>query len=147
MLPDREKEIKMLLEPLLPYVGYLSLIVRVWMGGNMMAHGRQKLGKAMAQPIQYFKTMGVPEVATKMGIYLEFFGGALLVIGLLVPIVGVLFAVYMSSIVIVKKTKQHAQYIAPGKPSYELDVLYLMLAIVLVFLGAGVLSLDSLIGF
>jgi putative oxidoreductase len=135
-----------LLEPLLSDVGILSLIIRVWMGGNMVVHGRAKLGKAMAQPIQYFKTMGIPEVATKMGVYLEFFGGIFLVIGLIVPIVGVLFAIYMASIAIVTKTKQHAQYIAPGKPSYEVNVLYLMLAIVLVFLGAGVLSLDRLIG-
>src|ERR1019366_9397969 len=112
-----------MLEPLLPYVGYLALVVRVCMGANMVIHGRPKLGKGMAQAIQHFKGVGVPEIAVKMGVYLEVFGGIFLVIGLIVPVVALLFIVYMAAITVVKKTKMHAEYIAVGKPSYEIDVL------------------------
>lgn len=45
-----------------------------------------------------------------------------------------------------KKRKMHADYIAAGKPSYETDVLYLILVLALVFFGAGVLSLDGTLG-
>ena len=45
-----------------------------------------------------------------------------------------------------KKRKMQADYISTGKPSYEVDALYLALALVLVFLGAGVLSLDGALG-
>ena len=36
---------------------------------------------------------------------------------------------------------------AQQKPSYEIDFTYLLLALALVVLGAGALSIDSLIGF
>jgi len=54
----------------------------------------------------------------------------------------------MVSASVLKKRKMHADYIAlaQGKPSYEIDALYLALALVLVFLGAGVLSLDGALG-
>jgi len=45
-----------------------------------------------------------------------------------------------------KKRKMQADYITQGKPSYEVDVLYLALALVLVFLGAGAFSLDGALG-
>jgi len=69
-------------------------------------------------------------------------------LGLLVPIVGLFFVVFMVSASVLKKRKMHADYIAlaQGKPSYEIDALYLALALVLVFLGAGVLSLDGALG-
>jgi uncharacterized membrane protein YphA (DoxX/SURF4 family) len=48
--------------------------------------------------------------------------------------------------VIMKKTRMNAEYIAPGKASYEIDITYLILSIILIVLGAGVLSVDSVIG-
>jgi uncharacterized membrane protein YphA (DoxX/SURF4 family) len=73
-------------------------------------------------------------------------GGIFLILGLLVPLVGALFIVFMAANSIMKKRKMHADYIAQGKPSYEIDVLYLTLALVLVFIGAGALSLDGALG-
>jgi uncharacterized membrane protein YphA (DoxX/SURF4 family) len=37
-------------------------------------------------------------------------------------------------------------YISPGKASYEIDITYLILSIILIVLGAGALSIDSVIG-
>jgi uncharacterized membrane protein YphA (DoxX/SURF4 family) len=48
--------------------------------------------------------------------------------------------------VIMKKTKMDAAYIAPGKASYEIDIPYLIVSIMLIVLGAGALSVDSVIG-
>jgi uncharacterized membrane protein YphA (DoxX/SURF4 family) len=45
-----------------------------------------------------------------------------------------------------KKRKMNAAYIAPSKASYEIDITYLVLSIVLIVFGAGVLSIDSVIG-
>ena len=44
-----------------------------------------------------------------------------------------------------KKMMMKAPYM--GQNSYEIDVTYLMLAIVLIVLGAGVISVDSLLVF
>ncbi len=135
-----------LLEPLLPYAGYLALILRIWVGANFIVHARPKLGKGFAPTAQAMKGLGVPVGATYAATFLELVGGVFLILGLIVPIVGGLFAVFMVANSIMKKRKMHADYIATGKPSYEVDALYLALALVLVFLGAGVFSLDGAIG-
>ena len=70
-----------------------------------------------------------------------------LIIGLIVPIVGLFFAIFMIANVIIRKTRMNAAYIAPGKASYEIYITYLILLIILIVLGAGALSVDSVIGF
>jgi len=36
-----------------------------------------------------------------------------------------------------KKTKDHAEYVAYGKPNYELEAFLVLLSFVLIVLGAG----------
>jgi putative oxidoreductase len=135
------------LEMLLPYYPYLALVVRIWVGANMMIHGYPKLGKGRTMIIQGMKSMGVPTGATMTAAVLEFFGGIFLIIGLIVPIVAFFFAIEMIATTLLKKKKMKADYINPQKPAtYELDITYLILFIVLIVLGAGAASLDSLIG-
>jgi putative oxidoreductase len=133
-----------LFEMLLPYAAYLALLLRVWVGANFVAHGYPKLGKARAQTLQWTKSLGVPTVATYLAIVLEFFGGLSLIIGFLVPLVGFCIVLEMAGATVLKKTKMKAAYM--GQNSYEIDMTYLMLAIVLIVLGAGVISVDSLLG-
>jgi len=135
-----------ILEPLLPYVGYLALVLRVWVGANFVIHARPKMGKGMVQTTQWMKSMGLPAGAAYAATALELGGGIALILGLLVPVVGALFVVFMAANSIMKKRKMNADYIAQSKPSYEIDSLYLALALVLVFLGAGVFSLDGALG-
>ena len=134
-----------LLEPLLPYAGYLALIVRVWVGANFVIHARPKI-QSMPQTVKSMKGLGVPAGATYAATALELGGGIALILGLLVPIVGAFFVLFMVANSVMKKRKMNADYIAQGKPSYEIDGLYLALALVLVFLGAGVFSLDGILG-
>lgn len=134
-----------LLDPLMPYIGYLALVLRVWVGANFVIHARPKL-QSLPQTVQSMKGLGVPAGATYAATALELAGGVALVLGLLVPLVGALFVLFMVSNSVLKKRKMHANYIAQGKPSYEVDTLYLALALVLVFIGAGVLSLDGALG-
>jgi putative oxidoreductase len=132
-------------DSLLPYAGYLAFILRVWVGANFIIHARPIL-QHLPQTIQSMKGMGVPAGATYAATALELVGGVALILGLLVPVVGVLIVVFMVANSIMKKRKMQADYISTGKPSYEVDALYLALALVLVFLGAGVLSLDGALG-
>jgi uncharacterized membrane protein YphA (DoxX/SURF4 family) len=48
--------------------------------------------------------------------------------------------------VVMKKRKMNAAYIAPGKASYEIDITYLIISLILIVIGAGSLSIDSAIG-
>jgi len=133
-----------LFEMLLPFTAYLALLVRVWVGVNFVAHGYPKLGKARAQTLQWTRSLAVPTGATYLAIILEFFGGLSLIIGFIVPIVGFFIAMEMIGNIYLKKTKMKMPYM--GQNSYEIDVTYLILAIVLIVLGAGALSVDSFIG-
>jgi hypothetical protein len=45
-----------------------------------------------------------------------------------------------------KVRKMNAVYIAPHKASYEIDIRYLFHSIVVIVLGAGAFSVDSIIG-
>lgn len=79
---------------------------------------------------------------------LEFLGGIFLVVGLLTPLVGLFFVIQFGSIILMKKSKMHAKFISAeqGKATYEIDVLYLLLALAFLVLGAGPYSLDHLLG-
>ena len=131
-------------EMLLPYIAYLALLVRVWVGANFVAHGYPKLGKTKTQTLQWTKSLGVPAVATYLAIILEFFGGLSLIIGFIVPIVAFFIGLEMIGAMLLKKTKMEAPYM--GQNSYEIDIAYLILALALIVLGAGVLSVDSFLG-
>lgn len=133
------------LEALLPYTAYLALFLRIWVGVNFVAHGYPKLGKSRQQTLQWTKSMGVPAVLTYAAIILEFFGGLSLIIGFIVPVVAFFIALEMIGASVLKKSKMKGQYIG-GTVSYELDVTYLLLAIALLFLGAGAFSVDLAIG-
>ena len=127
-------------------VPYLALVTRIWMGANMMIHGYPKL-RNMKQTAEETKQLGIPVGATYTATVLEFFGGLFLIIGLIVPIIGLFFAIFMFANVIMKKIKMNAAYIATttDRASYEIDITYLILSIILIVLGAGALSVDSVI--
>jgi len=133
-----------LFEILSPYTVYLALFLRVWVGANFVAHGYPKLSKSKQQTLQWTKSLGVPVVATYLAIILEFFGGLSLIIGFIVPVVGLFITLEMISIIFLKKMKMKAPYM--GQNSYEIDITYLMLAIALIVLGAGAISVDSFLG-
>ncbi len=135
-----------LLEVLIPYIGYLALALRVWVGANYMLHGYPKLsGQGRQQAAQWMKSIGLPAGAAYTAAILEFFGGLFLIIGLIVPIVALFFAIEMIATALLKKTKMKATYIK-GQNTYELDVTYFLLAMVLIVLGAGAFSIDQLVG-
>ena len=132
-------------EDFLVFVPYLALVTRIWVGANMMIHGYSKLRNLKQAGEQTKQSLGIPIGATYTATILEFFGGLFLIIGLIVPIVGFFFAIFMIANVIMKKKRINALYIAPEKASYEIDITYLILSIVLIVLGAGAFSVDSVI--
>ncbi len=122
------------------------LIYRVALGGTMMLHGYPKVKDGAKQAGQWMKSMGIPSWTASLAMILEFFGGILLITGLLTRIISAFIAVFMFSNIIMKKTKMKASYVAMDKPSYEVDVLYLILAVTLAIIGPGAISIDHLIG-
>jgi uncharacterized membrane protein YphA (DoxX/SURF4 family) len=135
-----------MLEALLPYTPILALVVRVWVGANLMIHGYPKL-KSIETAKKYAGAMGAPAGSAYLVTILEFFGGLFLIIGLIVPVVGLFMVLQFAAITLSKRLKMKGAYISGQNPvKYEVDVLYLILGLVLVVLGAGALSVDMLLG-
>ena len=133
--------------PFLSDTAYLALLARLFLGASLVLHGYPKVKGGWKQAGQWMKSMGIPTTTAVFATIIEFFGGLLLIIGLIVPIVGALVAIQFASIIGMKASKMKAPYISmePNKPTYEIDAFYLVLALVLVVLGAGVLSVDSVL--
>ena len=114
----------------------------------MAIHGYPKAKGGRVQAGQWLKSMGIPPLAADLVTVLELVGGVFLIFGLLTPLVGLLFVVQFGSIIWMKKSKMHASFISAeqGKPTYEIDAVYLLLALVFLVLGAGAFSLDNLLG-
>jgi len=123
------------------------LLYRLVLGGTFMLHGYPKLKDGAKQAGQWMKSMGIPPWTAILAAILEFFGGAMLIFGVLTQIVAIFLAIFMISNIIMKKTKMKSPYVSTEKPSYEIDVLYLLLSVTLVLLGPGAISIDHLIGF
>jgi putative oxidoreductase len=130
-----------------PYIGYLALVLRIWVGANMIIHARPRLGKAIVKSADSMKSIGIPGWTAYATTILMFLGGIFLILGLIVRIVAVLFIINFVAIATMLKTKRDGQYIGTGKPSYESSMLYIMLFLAIIVIGSGVLSLDALIGF
>ncbi|HEV2225741.1 MAG TPA: DoxX family protein [Nitrososphaerales archaeon] len=137
-----------LLEVLNPYGPELLLILRLGVGAGLVLHGYPKAKGGRVQAGQWLKNMGIPHLAADLVTVLEFLGGVFLILGLLTPLVGLFFVVQFGSIIWMKKSKMHASFVSTeqGKPTYEIDAVYLLLALVFLVLGAGSFSLDSLLG-
>jgi uncharacterized membrane protein YphA (DoxX/SURF4 family) len=78
----------------------------------MMIHGYSKLKNLKQAAEETKKTLGIPVGAIYAATILEFFGGFFLIIDLIVPIVGLFFAIFMIANVIMKKIRMNAAYIA-----------------------------------
>jgi putative oxidoreductase len=136
------------LEVLNPYGPVLFLILRLVTGGGLAIHGYPKAKGGRVQAGQWMKSMGIPPFTADLATVLEFLGGIFLIVGFLTPLVGLFLAIQFGSITLMKRSKMHAKFIdiEHGKPTYEIDVLYALLALVFLFLGAGTYSLDHVLG-
>lgn len=127
---------------------YLALVTRLILGIGLVVHGYPKGKGGWKQAGQWMKSVGVPPVTAIFATIIELFGGILLIVGLIVPVVSVFVVLQFAAITVVKKSRMHATFASAGqgKPSYEIDVMYLALGLVLLVLGGGALSLDKLVG-
>ena len=118
-----------------------ALILRLVLGGLLASHGYPKLTKGEKQTMDWMASMGMPKSLGPLIGILELVGGVFYVIGFLTPFVSILFALEFAGVI--------SQGKKMGKKSlgdYEKDLLFLGGALTMLFLGAGALSLDSLLG-
>ncbi|WP_309131458.1 DoxX family protein [Brevibacterium sp.] len=123
----------------------VTLIARIGLGVIFMAHGWQKFSEwTVAGTTQSFHQMGVPasEVAAPFSTYVELIGGALLILGALTPVVGLLLAINMvGAMILVHLTA--GVFVDQG--GWELVAALAAGSLLLAAAGPGRISLDQLI--
>jgi len=127
--------------PIVPEIA--STIGRIALGALFIVHGWPKI-KDPKSTIGFVKGTGFPGGAAFAVLFtlLEFFGGVALILGFLTQIVAPLIALEMVATTVFAKTKLGKKLVL----GYELDIAYLVLALMLTFLGAGPWSVDRFLG-
>jgi putative oxidoreductase len=122
------------------------LILRLGLGGIMLAHGLQKVGvvpggqESLQATVEWMASMGIPQWMAYLSVLAELGGGAALIIGFLGKLAAVGIAVNMST-AIYKVHLTKGFFNADGGIEFPL-ALFVMAAALLV-LGMGALSLDG----
>jgi putative oxidoreductase len=87
--------------------------------------------------------MGLPSGFGLFAGVVEFFGGIALLLGLLTPVVAVLFAAWIVALIWLNVVKVRKKFVG----GYEFDVLLLIFVLALIAVGGGFYSLDHILGF
>lgn len=111
------------------------LLLRIAMGIGFAVHGFAKFKGGIENSSRWFDSMGIPGLLAYGVALLEVMGGFALIVGLATRLVSFLLAIVMA--VAIWKVK-----FANGYLSYELELTYFSISIVLFLNGSGLFSID-----
>jgi putative oxidoreductase len=130
-----------------PFVGGRGalglLVLRVVAGAALMLHGWEKIQDPFgwADNIPGFKPAGFLQALAALA---EFGGGIALMAGFLTPLAGLGIACTMGVAIAKYHLASDHPFVDPkGGPSFELAAAYLAVAINLILVGPGMLSVDA----
>lgn len=129
-----------------PVRDIVLLLARVALGVIFIAHGWQKLRTNTVEgTAQFFDQAGVPlpTVSAWFATLVELVGGAMLIVGLAVPVVGLLLAIDMLGAYLFVHAG-NGIFVTPDG-GYEFVLALGALSLVLAAVGPGKLSLDHLL--
>lgn len=117
------------------------LFVRAVMGIAFILHGWPKI----QNPMGWMDAMGmanVPAFLQALAALAEFGGGIALLLGLLTPLAALGLVCQMVGALLLVHFPKGDPFVAAGQSSYELPLVYLALAVLLIAVGPGRYSLD-----
>ena len=124
--------------------GLALLVVRLVIGLAFVIHGWPKI----QNPMGWMNAMGgasVPSFLQALAAFAEFGGGIALILGLLTPIAAFGLVCQMIGAFLLVHFPQGHPFVSQSGPSYELALVYLAMAIMLIALGPGKWSIDALL--
>ena len=117
-------------------------LLRVILGVVFFAHGYLKFFKmGMDGVVGFFTSLGIPAptIAAWGVTILEMVGGLALILGVLTPVIAILFAIEMAGVIFFAKRGQG--FFAPK--GYEFELTLLVASLALALSGPGAFSLDK----
>lgn len=120
------------------------LIARIVLGVIMLVHGWHKIFPrgSLYSFTQTVGHLGLPYWLGYVAAFTEFFGGSLLILGLLVPIAALGVAIDMAVAVLAV----HLRHGLTGSQGFEFPLSLFALALLIFFSGSGHLAVDSRLG-
>ena len=117
---------------------FSALVARLVLGIIMIVHGSEKIFHrgALYQFIQFVGHLGLPSWLGYVAAFTEFFGGVLLILGLLVHLAALGVAIDMAVAII----KVHFFHGLTGPGGYEFPLACFALAVVLMGTGPGYIA-------
>jgi putative oxidoreductase len=114
--------------------------MRIALGAVMIVHGYPKV-TGIHNVEKFFSSIGLPWWSAYLSAGAEFFGGILIIIGLLTRPVA--FAQLIDMVVAIAKVHWKHGLVAEG--NYQLPMTLASLSLALIFFGAGPIALDAII--
>ena len=123
----------------------LTLVVmRLTLGGIMMAHGYQKVFHGLRPFAHAVGSMGLPTWLGYVSAFTELIGGLLILVGFFTRPAA--FAVCINLCVAIWKVHLHNGLLgSPDRPGYEFPLAAAALAFALIFFGAGPIAIDHVL--
>lgn len=118
------------------------LVLRVVLGVILIAHGQGKIFGGLGRHMEFVGNLGMPPWMGVLSAGTEFFGGILLIAGVLTRFVSI--AVVLEMLVIIFRV--HLKNGLVGKEGYEFPLSLCAMAFLLICFGAGPVSVDWLFG-
>jgi putative oxidoreductase len=116
------------------------LVLRLVLGAVMIAHGYSKVFGGFSRVHDMVHRIGFPGWTAYLVAGTEFFGGILIIVGLLTRFVAV--AMLIDMFVAIWKVHFHNGLTGPG--GYEFPLALSAIAFALIFFGAGPIALDGI---
>jgi putative oxidoreductase len=118
------------------------LILRLVLGIIMIGHGYSKVFGGLHHHVQMVSSLGLPGWLAYFSAAAEFFGGILVILGLLTRFAALAIAIDM--VVAIVKVHWHNGLLGNG--GYQFPLALAAIAFALIFLGAGPMALEGLRG-
>jgi putative oxidoreductase len=116
-------------------------VMRLALGAVMVGHGYQKVfGGGLHHHVQVVASLGLPGWTAYLSAFAEFFGGLLVLFGLLTRAAA--FAICIDLSVAIAKVHFHNGLM--GEHGYEFPLALAALAFALIFFGGGAIALDHI---
>lgn len=115
------------------------LLIRLGLGVVFLVHGTQKL-TSLSSTVEFFGMLGIPAILTYLVVAIEFLGGIAMILGLCARLAGLLIAAVMVGAIFLVTLGEGFT------GGYEYNLVLLLAALGIAFLGAGKYSLARMFG-